>query len=303
MQDHILEHYLPEPALSFSIDKKNIDSYKLKNEMNTKKIDIKDYKISIAESVKSLYSEIETKVLKNSESTYEIKPTDYQKVLDQIILDKAEANEIIKVNLDGAIAKYRQTLFDIEEHTRALTDKQIDENKIIREIFYQKKLILSNLALCNFRKKNYRETIDLDLYILSIDKQFEKSYLRLVSCYSNTGNLDNANYYANQMKLVFGTGIVNKHWDFFKDLEQKNNQADESLKKLSKRSQQKKQESEIISEIGDDENNKKKNQQIATRGEEGFFGRVFKFILGSSLLIFSSGVLFYLYKNKNKYTV
>lgn len=303
----IQEHYLKEPSLSFTLEKKNLDTYKLSSEVSAKPIEIKDYSIFTAELVKTLYNNIENNVLKNSDSSTEVKPIDYNKLLQQILSNKKEANDLINIELNKALEKYREILFDIEEATRTLTDREIDDNKILKEIFDEKKKILSNSALCHLKKKNYKEAIEIDRYILGIDRNFEKSYLRLISCFTNLGNLDDANYYANLMKSIFGGGIVNKYSEYFNELEAKNNQADENLKKLSKRSTLKKRESEIISELGDESNiasKKQKGNEVEKRNNEtSFLSKIIRFILGSGLVLVSSGVLFYLYKNKHKYMI
>lgn len=297
---------LEEPKLNLTVERKDLETYKFLKEPHYKQIDLKSYSIENAETVKSLYNEIENIILNQSESTVEVKPIDYSKILENVIFEKDEGNKIINVDVDAAIDKYSQIIFEIEESLRGLQQRDIESNKTLIDILDQKKKIMSNLALCYLRKKIYKEAIRIDLLILADDRKFEKSYLRLISCYTNLDSLDDANHYANLMKEIFGSNVVSKYPEYFNELERKNTISDQNLKKLSQRS---KRVSEINSEIGDDDRNSKskitdkKANKLAKPGDSSSssYWNLFKLFFGGSMILLSSGFLFYLYKNKHRY--
>lgn len=291
------EHYLEEPVLNLQVDKKDIDAYKT-NSSITQTIDLKDYKISDAEFVKNFYSDIEYKVLKQSESTLEIKPINFNQVLQQTINNKLEANKLIQQNLDKAIEEYKKVLFEIDDATKSIPDRDFEINKTIKDIMEQKKLILSNLSLCYTKKDMYKESIEIDTFILSMDKNFEKSLFRLINCFTKLGKLENANYYANLAKSKFNSSTLSKYDNILNNLENKNNQADESLKKFSRKAI--KRENENKTEIGTERFESNDNNKVSTIGGS-FFYQIMKFIFGSVMIVASSGALFFLYKNRHRY--
>ncbi len=190
-------HYLDEPELTMPFQKRDLITYGFTNEYISKEMEI-TFKVSDCEYIKTFCSKMENNVMNNSESTYEVKPIDYNKVLEKIISDKKEANQAFSSSqYVEAIEMYRTILYDIENHISRFSEKEILNSNILKEIFEQKKLIYSNLALCYMKRRMYKEAIDLDLFILGIDRKFEKSYVRLVSCYIDLDNLERANFYAN----------------------------------------------------------------------------------------------------------
>lgn len=295
------EHYLPEPTLNLTLDRKNVESYMLFNESATRQVTLKDYVITDSEYVKSLLNQIDDKVMNHSESTYEVKPINYELELKNVLEQKDEANKLINTKVDEAISIYRKIIFDIEDCTKGLTDRDFEKSEVLRKIFEQKKLIMSNLSLAYTKKQIFKESIELDLYILGIDRKFEKSYGRLINAYCQLDQLDQANHYANTMKSIFGSSVIDKYAGIFENLETKNRKADENLRLISKRSNlNSKKESEIISEIGDEKDDE--NQLAQTKKEkEGFGSKFFKFLFGTSMIVGSSVWLYYLFKNKSKY--
>lgn len=295
------EHYLPEPALNLTLARKNVESYMLFSDSATRQVAIKDYLVTDSEYVKSLLNQIDDKVMNHSDSTYEVKPINYELELKNVLEQKDEANKLINTKVDEAISIYRKVIFDIEDCTKNLTDSHFEKNETLKKIFEQKKLIMSNLSLAYTKKQNFKESIELDLYILGIDRKFEKSYGRLINSYTQLDQLETANHYATTMKSIFGSGVIDKYSAIFDNLEAKNRKADENLRLFSKRSNlNSKKESEIISEIGDDKDDE--NQITKSKKEnEGFGSKFTKFLFGTSIIIGSTFWLYYLFKNKSKY--
>jgi hypothetical protein len=67
------------------------------------------------------------------------------------------------------------------------------DTELFNEIFNMKKLILSNVSLCHFKKRRFKESISVDeLIIRNIDPNFNKSYFRLIQSYCELNDLDGA---------------------------------------------------------------------------------------------------------------
>lgn len=290
------EHYLDEPSLDLTLEKKYVDSFKHVMENPSKPITLKNYSISNGEHVKSLIQNIENTVIRHSESTLESKPIDYEKELSILMTKKQKANKLINTNLDEAILAYNNLLYDIEDVSVGMTNKLLDSNAHVKEIFNQNKLILSNLSLAYSKKQNYRTSIELDLKILGMDNKFDKSYARLVNSYTALNDLNQANYYADLMNKTFSSDVLSKYTNILDSLKRKNQEADESLRKLSKRSMEKRRESEIaVSELNDEKEDGQANNS------NGYGGRMLRFIFGTSFLIGSSVMLFFLFRNRSKF--
>lgn len=288
------EHYLEEPTINLTLEKKYVDSFKYGMEIPSKPISLQNYHISNGEHVKSLIQNIENTVIRHSESTLESKPIDYEKELKQLLVKKQKANKLINTNLEEAIVAYNNLLYDIEDVTVGITNKLVDSNSEVKEILNQNKLILSNLSLAYSKKQNFKRSIELDLQILGMDNKFDKSYARLVNSYTTINDLNQANFYADLMKKTFSSEVLNKYSNILEALDKKNRDADESLRKLSKRSMEKRRESEIaISEL-----NEEKDEQ---NDKNGVGGRMLKILFGTTFLIGSSLMLFLLFKNRSKF--
>lgn len=309
-QPNTSEHQIPEVSLNLNVEKKNIESYFYSinpdkipyvPSQKNKEIEIKNYNLIDSEYIKSYMKEVEEKVLHKSESSSETKPVNYEYELKQILRNKEEANKYINTNIDEAIMKYRQILIDIDDITKFLSSPSsasafTSNSEVVMKILEQKKLIMSNLSLGYTKRQMFKESIDLDLYILSDDKKFDKAYGRLINSYTMLDDLDKANFYYDLMKKTFGNEVLSKYTSIFSNLENKNLRADEGLKLLSKKSivqEKNRKEESAVSQIGDDDEKTSKTSSIGYRILNVFFG--------STLLVGSSLLLGYLFKNKNKF--
>jgi len=303
---------LKEPSLNISSERKYLDTYKYYTEPASKQIDLKDYSVSDSDYIKKLYDDVENTIINKSDSTLEVKPIDYEKMEKYIISAKLEANKIKDVDINAAIDQYKELIYYIDDGTKTLTDNLIDANETLKSIFNQRKLIYSNLALMHMKNKNYKKCIEMDLYIISADRKFEKSYVRLINCYTCLDSLSEANHYANLMKEIFNSQTISKYKEYFDVLERKNDAADQSLKKLSKKSKMMQNskseklnnmdESELNKDVStvDTGDNTTKSKHNKIKKKDGFINKLFLFF-GSTMIIVSSGFLVFLYFNRNNY--
>lgn len=97
---------------------------------------------------------------------------------------------------------------------------------VVKNIMQQQKLILSNLAGAHKTLNEYKNSIDIDLKIITYDPKFEKSYARLLYCYLKLNDLERANYYADYLKNHFSHEVYSKCDNLFNLLSEANKQHD-----------------------------------------------------------------------------
>ena len=68
-------------------------------------------------------------------------------------------------------------------------------NPQCEELLTLYKQIMSNLSLCYTKTEKYQESIDLDLKIISIDQNYDKSYGRLLKNYLKINKREQAIYF------------------------------------------------------------------------------------------------------------
>jgi hypothetical protein len=74
----------------------------------------------------------------------------------------------------------------ITQPTKAFTE-------LFTELLNLKKLLLSNVSLCHFKKRRYKEAISIDDFIIkNLDPNFVKSYLRMIQSQCELKDLDSA---------------------------------------------------------------------------------------------------------------
>ena len=162
-------------------------------------------------------------------------------ILDEILSLKEQGNLKIKENIDEAIKKYDEAIKIIYDYE----DSEKKDLNILKQVIYQKKLILSNKSQMLLKQKKYFSSIEIDKYIIeNVDNKFDKSYARLISNYLSLDDLSDAKYYAEQMKNLFNKEITDKYSDIINRLNEKEEQKNLFLKNFYKKS--KKKENKII---------------------------------------------------------
>lgn len=208
-------------------------------------------------------------------------------ILDEILSLKEQGNLKIKENIDEAIKKYDEAIKIIYDYE----DSEKKDSNILKQVIYQKKLILSNKSQMLLKQKKYFSSIEIDKYIIeNVDNKFDKSYARLISNYLSLDNISDAKYYSEQMKNLFNKEILDKYNDIFNRLKQKEEEKNSFLKTFYKKS--KKNENKTIQNYKENlinESNQKKQQNF------------WKMVFHSTMFIGSGIALYILYKKRNNF--
>ena len=208
-------------------------------------------------------------------------------ILDEILSLKEQGNLKIKENIDEAIKKYDEAIKIIYDYE----DSEKKDLNILKQVIYQKKLILSNKSQMLLKQKKYVPSIEIDKYIIeNVDNKFDKSYARLISNYLSLDDLSDAKYYAEQMKHLFNKEIVDKYSDIINRLNEKEEQKNIFLKNFYKKS--KKTENKIIQ-------NYKENLEIEAiqKKRNNFWSMMFH----TTMFLGSGIALYFLYKNRKHF--
>jgi hypothetical protein len=208
-------------------------------------------------------------------------------ILDEILSLKEQGNLKIKENIDEAIKKYDEAIKIIYDYE----DSEKKDSNILKQVIYQKKLILSNKSQMLLKQKKYVPSIEIDKYIIeNVDNKFDKSYARLISNYLSLDNISDAKYYSEQMKNLFNKEILDKYNDIFNRLKQKEEEKNSFLKTFYKKS--KKNENKTIQNYKENlinESNQKKQKNF------------WKMVFHSTMFIGSGIALYILYKKRSNF--
>ncbi len=208
-------------------------------------------------------------------------------ILDEILSLKEQGNLKIKENIDEAIKKYDEAIKIIYDYE----DSEKKDSNILKQVIYQKKLILSNKSQMLLKQKKYFSSIEIDKYIIeNVDNKFDKSYARLISNYLSLDNISDAKYYSEQMKNLFNKEILDKYNDIFNRLKQKEEEKNSFLKTFYKKS--KKNENKTIQNYKENlinESNQKKQKNF------------WKMVFHSTMFIGSGIALYILYKKRSNF--
>ena len=208
-------------------------------------------------------------------------------ILDEILSLKEQGNLKIKENIDEAIKKYDEAIKIIYDYE----DSEKKDSNILKQVIYQKKLILSNKSQMLLKQKKYFSSIEIDKYIIeNVDNKFDKSYARLISNYLSLDNISDAKYYSEQMKNLFNKEILDKYNDIFNRLKQKEEEKNSFLKTFYKKS--KKNENKTIQTYKENlinESNQKKQKNF------------WKMVFHSTMFIGSGIALYILYKKRSNF--
>ena len=209
----------------------------------------------------------EKKIPKKPREPEKKEPTDFTELKKELNDIKAAGNELFNnKSYEEAIEKYKE---GYEKINNSLSDiiGEKSFNPQSPELLTLSLRIMSNLSLCYTKTEKIEESIDLDLKINSLDKNYDKAYIRLYSNYLKQGKIAQAVYY--------GDGLLNFDDETKKKYENEVNQINQTKKEYQAQldAQRAKERKEMIKNIA-------------------------KYAIPVIILIAAFGVYFYFYKRK-----
>ena len=123
---------------------------------------------------------------------------------------------------------------EAENSYKEIIDKinELEKDKLTPEILNQKKFILSNLSMVLVKQNKIKESKKKDIEIITkLDKNFSKSYARLVLNYLKEDNFACARYHYYIMKKNC-KDYMNKFPDLVENMEKKIEKNDEETNNL-----------------------------------------------------------------------
>ena len=130
--------------------------------------------------MKKKEEEIEGAAL-SSEENASSSQTDFSNLFSELTKIKNDGNNLYKQKkIEEAKNKFLEgiELYNKQSH---LINKERGNNEQCKEVY---KKILSNTALCFYKQERYKESIEYDLKLISLEPKFGKSIVRLFKSYS-----------------------------------------------------------------------------------------------------------------------
>ena len=130
--------------------------------------------------MKKKEEEIEGAAL-SSEENASSSQTDFSNLFSELTKIKNDGNNLYKQKkIEEARNKFLEgvELYNKQSH---LINKERGNNEQCKEVY---KKILSNTALCFYKQEEYKESIEYDLKLISLEPKFGKSIVRLFKSYS-----------------------------------------------------------------------------------------------------------------------
>ena len=120
---------------------------------------------------------------------------DLSQLISELTKIKEEGNALYKQKkIDEAKKVFSKGITLFEEKSSSF-NKELENNEQYKEVLLLYKKILSNLALCYYKQKLYKEAIDYDLKLLATFPKFGKSIVRLIKSYSKLNLIPQSIYY------------------------------------------------------------------------------------------------------------
>ena len=126
-------------------------------------------------------------------------PTDFTKLITELKEIKEAGNALFKSkSYEEAILKYKEGNEKIEkEFSQINLEKSFNPQS--EELLTLSKQMMSNLALCYGKTEQYEKGIEIDLKIISLDPNYDKSYARLFNNYMKLGKKEQADYFGSNL--------------------------------------------------------------------------------------------------------
>ena len=128
----------------------------------------------------------------SSEGNTSSSQIDFSNLFSELTKIKNDGNNLYKQKkIEEAKNKFLEgvELYNKQSH---LINKERGNNEQCKEVY---KKILSNTALCFYKQERYKESIEYDLKLISIDPKFGKSIVRLFKSYSKLNLIQQSVFY------------------------------------------------------------------------------------------------------------
>ena len=132
---------------------------------------------------------------------------EYQELIEEISKIKETGNKCFnQKDYDESEKNYRLGIDKIEKFSpsKSLSEFNEEVQDYIFKVNSYKKVLYGNLSVTLAKKKNYKDAIQICLYILNnIDPEDESSYIRLLKWYIEDGDFEKAKKIAEEIKEKF----------------------------------------------------------------------------------------------------
>ena len=193
-----------------------INNIKKKEEYETEKkehaINLEEKNENINNQQRIYNSEIEKKQSNNNRTK------DVIKELNEIY---SKGNDFYKKNLySEAILKYNEGYKLINEELLEVNrNRMMGFNQETKNFISISKHIMSNLSLAYLQLDKYKESIELDKKIISLDPVYDKSYARLFKSYLKLNQKAEAVFFGDILIKNFSNEVRNKYTDLIPAIE------------------------------------------------------------------------------------
>ena len=198
------------------IKQEKINNIKKKEEYETEKkehaINLEEKNENINNQQRIYNSEIEKKQSNNNRTK------DVIKELNEIY---SKGNDFYKKNLySEAILKYNEGYKLINEELLEVNrNRMMGFNQETKNFISISKHIMSNLSLAYLQLDKYKESIELDKKIISLDPVYDKSYARLFKSYLKLNQKAEAVFFGDILIKNFSNEVRNKYTDLIPAIE------------------------------------------------------------------------------------
>lgn len=209
---------------------KQIESQEIKEEKinNTKKEEtkeeekIKEKKITIekSEDIKkeNISNEQKSENIENEKTPIKNHIKNIVKELSEIY---SQGNDLFKKNLyTESISKYSEGFKIINEELLEVNRNRImGFNQEIQDFIFISKKIMSNLSLAYSQIGKYKESVECDKKIISLDPVYDRSYARLFKSYLKLNQKAEAVFFGDILIKNFSDEVRNKYKDLIPKIE------------------------------------------------------------------------------------
>lgn len=180
--------------MNLKLEKNCLDSYfyeKKDQYKNEKYVELKDYYVSNEVSSNSIYKDIQTKVIKESESIHDPPKRNYTQELKELEFKKLYYFETKKNNWDQSIKCLNDLLIEINHIIKEMQMNKFNKKEIQKyiELYNSTKLTLATTYLYNKKYEMGKRLVD---ELINDYPDYLRPYIKKLEFFHSRGELDNA---------------------------------------------------------------------------------------------------------------